>query len=294
MHFEVRRVRLAGELCLITGASRGLGRQLALSFWRHGASIALVARTESDLQTTCSLLGKACGRQESRLFICDISQPAELADLRRAVFAEFGEVTVLVNNAAILGPIGPLQDGRLEQWQSTIAANLLAPMQLCCDFIPAMRARKHGKVINVSGGGAATPRANFAAYAASKAALVRFSETLALELEGTGVDVNCLAPGMLPTSMTRGVIEAGPQRSGEAEVRKAQQCDASANPFVPACDLAVFLASAESDGITGRLISAVWDSWQHLPEHRDELRGTDVYTLRRIIPSDRGLRWKER
>jgi NAD(P)-dependent dehydrogenase (short-subunit alcohol dehydrogenase family) len=131
------------------------------------------------------------------------------------------------------------------------------------------------------------------AYAASKAAVVRLAETLALELASRRVDVNALSPGALNTQMLDEVLAAGPERVGEQRYRQAlSQKSGGGAPPERAAELAVWLASPASDGITGKLLSAVWDPWERLAEHRTEL-ASDIYTLRRIVPADRGLDWGE-
>ncbi len=143
-----------------------------------------------------------------------------------------------------------------------------------------------------TGGGATSPRPLLSAYAASKAAVVRFAETLAEEVRGTGTDVNAIAPGALNTRLLDEVLAAGPERVGDAFYERAlEQQSAGGTPLDLPARLALFLASAESDGITGKLISAPWDPWEQFPSHAEDLRGTDVYTLRRIVPADRGLSW---
>jgi NAD(P)-dependent dehydrogenase (short-subunit alcohol dehydrogenase family) len=130
------------------------------------------------------------------------------------------------------------------------------------------------------------------AYAASKAAVVRFAETLAEELREDRVDVNAIAPGALDTRLLDEVLEAGPELVGrDFHERMLQQKQTGGTPLERGAALAVFLASHASDGITGKLISAPWDVWEDLPTRRDELAGSDVYTLRRIVPADRGLDW---
>ena len=132
------------------------------------------------------------------------------------------------------------------------------------------------------------------AYAASKAAIVRFAETLAEEVKDDGIDVNSIAPGALNTRLLDEVLEAGPQKVGKAFYKKAlDQKKEGGVPLELGAELSVFLASELSDGITGKLISAVWDPWKTFPEHLDELKKTDIYTLRRIVPKERGMEWGE-
>jgi 3-oxoacyl-[acyl-carrier protein] reductase len=150
----------------------------------------------------------------------------------------------------------------------------------------------YGKIINLSGGGATNPLPRISAYAASKAAVVRFTETLALELLEHHVDVNAVAPGALATRLTDQLLLAGPERVGAAfHARMARIKDEGGTPLEVGASLCAYLGSAASDGITGKLISAQWDPWEKLQEHRRDLDSTDIYTLRRIVPKDRGKDW---
>jgi NAD(P)-dependent dehydrogenase (short-subunit alcohol dehydrogenase family) len=159
-------------------------------------------------------------------------------------------------------------------------------------LLPLMQEGGQGKIINLSGGGAAGLRPRFSAYATAKAGLVRFSEILAREVSDLNVQVNCIAPGMLNTDMLQAIVAAGPEKTGVEEYTQAvQQVEQGEALPQRAAELCVFLASAASGGITGKLISAVWDPWEQLPEHLDDLRDSDIYTLRRIVPHERGKNW---
>lgn len=288
---------LQDRVCLITGASRGLGAQIALSFWEAGASLMLVARSTDLLD---ELIAGLPHRTNQRVIafgadLCDPDTPYQIVEEAHRYFES---LNVLINNAAIQGPLGPAWDNDWAQWQKTIQVNLLTPIQLCCLTVPwlinhnVMAQQSRGKIINLSGGGATGPRANFTAYATAKAGLVRFSETLAEETHRLGIDVNCVAPGAMNTAMLKTVLEAGPVLAGQREydaALKVQQVTATSPERVAA--LIVFLASSVSDGITGKLISAVWDPWEQFPEHLQDLQKTDIYTLRRIVPKDRAQKW---
>jgi NAD(P)-dependent dehydrogenase (short-subunit alcohol dehydrogenase family) len=163
---------------------------------------------------------------------------------------------------------------------------------MCRALLPHFKERRYGKIIQLSGGGATNPLPRLSAYAASKAAVVRFAETLAEEVRQAGIDVNCIAPGALNTRLLDEVLAAGPEKVGQAFYERSlkQKAEGGA-PLEKGADLAVFLGAAASDGITGKLLSAVWDPWLELPARLDDLQRTDVYTLRRIVPKDRGLEW---
>jgi NAD(P)-dependent dehydrogenase (short-subunit alcohol dehydrogenase family) len=179
-----------------------------------------------------------------------------------------------------------------DQWIATVRVNLIGTMLVCRALLPHFRRMGYGKIVNFSGGGATSPRPQFSAYAASKAAVVRFTENLAEELDETGIYVNAVAPGAVNTRMLDEVLEAGPQKVGRTAYEDALKQRASGgSPIERAAQLCVMLLAGESDGVTGRLISAVWDPWESLPERKVALMGSDVYTLRRIVPADRGMNW---
>lgn len=283
--------RLAGRAALITGASQGLGQAIARRFVAEGASVLLVARGETLLASTAASLERTRRLPSQRIAwtAADISQPADVARSVAEAHSRLGDVDILVNNAGILGPIGPLESVDWDEWVSTLQVNLIGTAAMCRAVIPSMKARGRGKIINLSGGGATAPRPRFTAYAASKAAIVRLTETLAHELAEHHIDVNAIAPGALNTRMLDQTLQAGEEKVGEVSYRQSlQQQEKGGDSLDRAAELAVFLASRESDGITGRLISAVWDPWLQLQEHRDQLKDSDVFTLRRITPADRG------
>jgi NAD(P)-dependent dehydrogenase (short-subunit alcohol dehydrogenase family) len=281
----------ASRVALITGASRGLGMSIAEAFWDRGADLFLVARSEASLSAVVSsLLQRGRAGQRAGFVAADLGDPGAAQRIFRQVYEFAGRLDVVVNNAAILGPIGPLTDNDWSAWQNTIQVNLVAPAAICREAVSRMR-ENGGVILNISGGGAAAPRPFFSAYGSAKAALVRFSETLAAEVSQYRIRVNCIAPGAMNTRMTAAVVMAGPHLSGEAEYRKAvDQAREATPPELPAA-LAVYLASDECSTITGRLISAAWDPWRDLHRHASELQGSDIYTLRRIMPEDRGLQW---
>ena len=282
---------LTNKLALVTGASRGLGDAIARQLWAAGASLALVARDSKALEELAASLPEAPhADQKLGVFQADIADIASVEATCAGVVAQLGDVDVLVNNAAIQGPLGPLESLDFATWKAVFDVDLFAAVRLCQLVIPGMRRRGGGKIINISGGGATGPRPDVTAYACAKTALVRLAETLAEELKDAKIDVNSVSPGAMNTRMLEETLAAGPagiRREYQQAMERKQK--GSGVPPEKAAELVVFLASAESDGITGKIISAVWDNWQAFPEHREALATSDVYTLRRIVEKDRGM-----
>ena len=203
-----------------------------------------------------------------------------------------GPVNVLVNNAGIYGPKGESEKVDFQEWARALEINLYGTFLPCRFAIRQMKGLRRGKIINLSGGGATAPLPRLSSYAASKAAVVRLTETLAEELREFSVDVNAIAPGALNTRLLQEILSAGPDAVGKEFYQKSlKQRDSGGVPLEKAARLCVYLASEMSDGITGKLISAQWDPWESLHEFREQLDKSDVYTLRRIVPEDRGLKW---
>jgi 3-oxoacyl-[acyl-carrier protein] reductase len=205
------------------------------------------------------------------------------------VRARLPDFAVLVNNAGVYGPMGPIESVDWQAWEEALRINLFGTVHMCRALIPLLKARGFGKIVNLSGGGATAPLPFISSYAASKAALVRLTETFAHELRDARIDVNAIAPGALNTRLLEEVLAAGPEKVGDDFHRRAlKQKEEGGAPLDKGAALAVFLASARSDGISGRLLSALWDDWESLPESQQRLAQSDVYTLRRIVPEDRG------
>lgn len=257
--------RLDGKVALITGSSRGVGLMLARSFLEAGCAVMLAARDPARLRRAL----QGCERISDQVSstVCDVSNPAQVKALVEATAARFGAVDILINNAAILGPIGPTWEVSPEAWQETLAVNLLGTYLCCRAVLPIMIRQRRGKIINVAGRGAATPWPQFSAYGVSKTAVVRFTETLAEEARPHHIQVNVMAPGANDTGMFREAARHEPDMWNDLP-------DDASGPS----RLALFLASGASDHITGRFIhvNQDWRAWTPA-----DVAG-DRYTLRRI------------
>jgi 3-oxoacyl-[acyl-carrier protein] reductase len=284
---------LTGRTAIVTGGSHGLGLAIARAYVEAGARVVVCAREERALVDARAELESVTSDGASVVTVkADVSVPAAVERLVTHALDRFSRIDVLVNNAGVYGPKGRAEDVDWDEWEQAVRVNLFGSVLCCRAVVPHFRENGYGKIVQLSGGGATSPLPRLSAYAASKAAVVRFAETLAEELRGTGVDVNAIAPGALNTRLLDEILEAGPQRVGPAFYERAvEQQSRGGTPLDVAAGLAVFLASADSDGITAKLISAPWDPWPEFAAHTDDLVASDVYTLRRIVPEDRGLAW---
>lgn len=285
--------RLDGKIAIVTGASQGLGLAIAEAFVRAGASVAICARSTEQLELGAEKLRALAGEgQRVGAIVADVSKPEGAKSVAELALALGGRIDILANNAGVYGPMGTIEEIDWGAWVRAMEINVLGSVLMAREAVRAMKRQRGGKIIQLSGGGATNPMPLITAYAASKAAIVRFAESLAEEVREFGIDVNSIAPGALNTRMLEEILTAGPERVGASFYERAQrQKENGGAGLVPGVELALFLASDVSNGITGKLISAVWDTWSAWPAHVDELRNSDLFTIRRIVGADRGVTW---
>jgi NAD(P)-dependent dehydrogenase (short-subunit alcohol dehydrogenase family) len=236
--------RLSGKVALITGASRGLGKAMALALAEAGASVALVSRDEESLREVSKEAGALGATSEA--FQTDVSREEDVERLRKAVINRFGEVNILLNNAGvnIRKPITEFTPG---EWRSVINTNLVGPFLMCHAFVPHMKGRGYGRIINTTSTMSHVATANRTAYAASKAGLLGFTKALAIELATEGITVNGISPGWFETELTK-PIWSNPEANESlvSRIPLGRWGDAK-----DVAKLAVYLCSNEAGYITG-------------------------------------------
>lgn len=262
---------------LITGAGRGIGKRLAMGFAQAGARVALLARSQAELDLAKLEIEQAGGNAlRLRADVRDLEQVSAAVD---RVHVVFGGLDVLVAAAGVQGPIGPLLTTKPKAWAETIETNLVGAANSCRAVLPHMIERRSGKVVLIACGGAAHPRPNFSAYAASKAAVARFAECLAEEVRDHNVQVNCVAPGGSYTHMTDEILHAGEERAGAREIAEAERVRVTGGmPPEKQIALVLFLASGRSNHISGKLIH-VNDDWKRFEQQNMK---AELFTLRRV------------
>ena len=242
---------------LITGAGGGLGSKVAMHSKESFGEILLLGRTRQPLVKLKKDMG---GGAAAHVIVADVSKPDEIKDS----LASFPRLDGLVNAAGVLGPVEKFGDENWDEWARAVGVNLVGNAAVCHYALPKLCASRRGKIVNFAGGGAAAPRVFHSAYAASKAAMVRFTEILAIE--HPEIDANAIAPGAHNTGIWKTETHDKPPERW-----------ADATRF---CDTVAFLLSEKSDGITGKFIH-IYDKWE---EFLPDISKAEMYTLRRIEP----------
>jgi 3-oxoacyl-[acyl-carrier protein] reductase len=267
---------LKNKNVLITGAGRGIGKRLALGFSAAGARVGLLARSKPELDLTQLEIDQAGG--SSLKLRADIGNYQQVKAAVERMQAHFGDLDVVICAAAVHGPIGPVWEVSPKAWSAAVETNLTGLMHVCRAVLPRMVERRSGKILVLGGGGAAVARANFSAYAASKAGAVRFVETIADEVREHNVQVNCIGPGSTYTHMTDEILKAG-ERAGSRDLDEAMRIRTTGGTKPePQMALAQFLASEESNHVSGKFIR-VDDDWKKLL--RNDVNPA-LFTLRRV------------
>lgn len=273
---------------VLSGASLGIGRYLAKFLVHQGHQVWGMARSIAPLNSLQEELGT-----QFNYSVCDISSLPQLKEVRHLVAEQWHSIHAVICCAGIQGAIGKAMEVNPALWSETVRINLdgnYYTIYLFHDLLLPWQGRS--KILCFSGGGATAPRPHFSAYGVSKAALVRLVETLAQEWQDRALDINAVAPGAIATRMTEEAIAAGPEKAGKEYQQALQTKKSGGASLEKVAALVQYLLSSESDGLSGKIISAAWDPWDQFAQHQKDLQDSDIYTLRRIVPKDRGLGWE--
>jgi len=273
---------LDSKTIIITGGSVGIGSVIANKCASEGAELIIIARNNEDLDSSLNNL-KTISDKNHQAYSLDVK------DLNAVkVFAKWLEnegliINGLVNCAGVYGPIGKTTDVNMVKFTETININFLGTVYMCNIIAPLMKNNGHNKIINYSGGGAASPFPHYSAYATSKVAIVRFTENFSMEIGDDGFDINCIAPGFVMTRLHQDTVKAGPDSAGRAFYENTKkQIKVGGVPPEKAAELTVFLLSDDSNGINGKFLSAPYDPWQDKAYQEKLRKNNDLATLRRI------------
>ncbi len=193
------RKKLQGQVAIVTGASRGIGKAAAERLASLGAAVVVTSRSEEQVESVAATL-----RQQGATAIgvpADVADPEQVERIIEATLEQFRRVDILVNNAAVVWPVEEVIDTDADEWTYSIQVNLLGPFYLARNVLPLMMNQQYGRIVNVSSGAAVNPIVGASAYSTAKAGLDMFTRALAQELTNSGVIVNSLHPGMVDTDM---------------------------------------------------------------------------------------------
>lgn len=272
---------------VITGASSGIGAALTKSLAADGCALYVCGRTITDLDDVTRRNIIAFGHP------CDVSKEAQVAAFVEKIRARTSHVDGLINCAGHFGAIGPLVDTDSREWLSALEVNLFGTYLMIKHIVPLMKSGSRSSIINFAGGGAFSPFPNYSAYAVSKAAVVRLTETLAVELAASQIAVNAVAPGFVATRIHEATLRVGPDKAGEEHFNYTQRMATQGKDAMErAVSCVQFLLSESAHGLTGKTISAGFDPWSTsaFRERIASINQSDLYTMRRInlvnLPDD--------
>ena len=281
---------LKDKVVIVTGGSMGIGYACAKECMEEGATVIICARNKDDLNVAYDKLAEIDSKRIVSI-PADVSIDREVGYVLWTASTKFGKIDGVIHSAGIYGPIGPIMEISPDEWLNTIKVNLFGSFLVARAAAYYMK-NKGGSIVLMSGGGAATPFPNYTAYASSKVGVVRLAETIAQELAPYNIRVNAVAPGFVATRLHQQTIEAGEKLAGTfVEITKQKLEKGAVPPEIPARACA-FLLSDAAQGITGKFIAAPYDGWENWPKHLDEIENSDLFTLRRIVPKDRGMNWQ--
>jgi NAD(P)-dependent dehydrogenase (short-subunit alcohol dehydrogenase family) len=272
---------LAGQVALVTGGGRGLGRTFAQRLSAAGATVAVAARSHDEVEETAALINDTGGR--ALALPLDVVDQGAVAEALGVVQRQLGPVDLLINNAGVAGPLGPIAETDPMAWWRTFEVNLHGAFLCARAVLPAMIARGRGRIINVSSSAGTRPWPYVSAYAISKAALLHFTENLAKETRKQGITVFAIHPGIVRTAMLEDVLQMeGLSDSPEGLVKEwflQQFADGREVPPDSAADLVLLLAEGTADSLSGRYVS-VYEDVPALIARAEEIRRDNLYTLR--------------
>lgn len=265
---------------IVTGGGSGIGARIARALADDGHQVAITGRRVEKLQEV------AGAHPAIWQYSCNVSDERQVRTFAAAVGERWDAVDALINCAATIGPIGKTVDVEASAFLRVLDVNVCGMLRMIQATLPLLVKAAAPRIINFAGGGAFGPFPNYSAYAASKAAVVRLTENLAIELADQGVLVNAVAPGFMPSEIHQATLEAGPDKAGRAYYERTVELLRSGSPELLDVPVACvrFLLSLRAAGLTGKTLSARFDPWdtEVFQRHLASINQSDLYTQRRI------------
>ncbi|MGH2585441.1 MAG: SDR family NAD(P)-dependent oxidoreductase [Dehalococcoidia bacterium] len=272
---------LAGQVALITGGGRGIGQAIAETYAAESAAVAVMARSRDQLEETVAAITDAGGR--ALAVTGDVSDRRDVEQAVAATERQLGPITLLVNNAGISGPFGPLWEVEPDWWWRTMEVHLHGAFLCARAVLPGMIANGGGRIITVASRAAERVGPNASAYALAKAAQIRLTEHIAADGRAHGIRAFVIHPGFIFTQLGVGAMARDDTRQWQPEfhqrLTELEQHPEQGTPMEAVTNLCLFLATGQGDALSGRYIS-VDDDVAELSRRVDIIEQDDLYTLR--------------
>lgn len=263
------------NVAVVTGGGRGLGRAFAQALAAAGYVVAVVARSEAELAETVALIEGPGGKASA--FPADVTDGTAVDRAFTAIESSLGPIDLLVNNAGVIGPLGPFAESDVGAWWRALDVNLHGQVLCAHRALPGMIARRRGRIVNIASGGGATMLPYFSAYVTSKTALIRISECLAFEVKDHGIAVFAMGPGTVRTAMSEYSLNSPEGRTWLPWFRDIFDEGRDLPPERPA-SLLLALASGKADVLSGRYVYPQ-DDLDRLIEEAREIDARKLYSL---------------
>ena len=271
---------------IITGGSEGFGFEIAKYLVKKNYNVIICSRNKNKLNLADNELSKIKVSKDQIIYLkkIDVSNKSQVKNFIKFCIKKLNRIDVLINNAGTYGAIKPFENTKWKEWVKAIDTNLYGSIYTIMFLLPILKKQKKGKIIQLAGGGATKSMENFSSYSVSKTAIVRFVESIALELKNYNIDINALSPGALNTNMLDQVLKVEKKIVGKKfyynnlKIKKSKQ-----NLFIKPLKLIDFLISDKSNRVSGKMISALWDNYKIWPKHIDKINNKELYVLRREI-----------
>lgn len=262
---------------MVTGAGRGIGREIALMQAREGAKVALLSRTAAEIDAVAAeILDEG---NIARAYPIDIVDLAAVGEVVAEVEAELGSVSLVTNNAAVFTAIGPIWEVDPAAWWRDVEITVRGSFNVCRTVLPRMMARRRGRIINMTGGGTAGSLPHGSGYATGKAGILRFTESISDTLAGTGICMFAMDPGLVKTAMTDYQLSSKAGRTYLPFLAGWLERGINVPPTL-AARLTVEIAVGRFDKLAGRMLMAARGDLDLMPEAVDEIVASDLRSLR--------------
>jgi NAD(P)-dependent dehydrogenase (short-subunit alcohol dehydrogenase family) len=273
---------LIDQVAIVTGGGRGLGHHMARILSHFGAKVAVIARSDNELDETVKIISELGGC--AKAYPADVKNASAILSIIERIEQELGTITILVNNAGDPGPIGPIWDIDLDAWLDCLNVNLVGTLTCSIAVLPKMISRNYGRIINVASGSGLQAYTYDSAYVTSKTAVIRFSENLALDTQKHGISVFSIDPGTVKTKMTESVLLSPEMDKWMPWLRNTFDKGDDISPLY-AANLVHLLASGKADALSGCFIS-VFDDVDDMIKNKEKIKKQDLYTLRLLRPCE--------